>query len=42
MLRRLVELSLWVAVALLCLTASAAMLILPDKSKVIDLVYGGF
>ncbi len=34
--------ALWTLVALLCLAGVAAMLVLPDDSKVVDLVYGGF
>ena len=36
------ERALWALVAVLCLVCTGAMLILPDRSKVVDLVYGAF
>jgi hypothetical protein len=38
----LLERALWALVALVCIVAIGAIVILPDNSKVVDLVYGGF
>ena len=40
--RAWLERALWAMVTLACLAAIGTMLILPDDSKVVDIVYGGF
>jgi hypothetical protein len=40
--RSLAERALWGLLAVLCMMAVGAMLVVPDDSKVVDLVYGGF